>query len=204
MGFPGGSDGKESTCNVGDLGSTPGLERSPGGGHSNPLQYSCLERSLEGYSPWGHKESYMTDRLSTHLTRWTFVGKVISLLFNTLSRFVIAFLPRNKSFNFMVAVIISSDFGAEENKKSLTVFIVSPSICHKWWDRMPWSLFFECWVLSQLFHSPLSLTSWGSSVPLHRWTLDFKVKAPCPSVCLEGSEGLRILFKKKISNLSIK
>ena len=45
---------------------------------------------------WGHKESYMTDRLSTHLTRWTFVGKVISLLFNTLSRFVIAFLPRSK------------------------------------------------------------------------------------------------------------
>ena len=36
MGFPGGSDGKESTCNVGDLGSIPGLGRSPGGGHGNP------------------------------------------------------------------------------------------------------------------------------------------------------------------------
>jgi len=43
MGFPGGSDGKESTCNAGDLGSIPGLGRSPGGGHANPLQYSCLE-----------------------------------------------------------------------------------------------------------------------------------------------------------------
>ena len=42
-GFPGASDGKESTCNVADLGSIPGLERSPGGGHGNPLQYSCLE-----------------------------------------------------------------------------------------------------------------------------------------------------------------
>ena len=43
LGFPGGSDGKESTCNAGDLGSIPGLGRSPGGGHGNPLQYSCLE-----------------------------------------------------------------------------------------------------------------------------------------------------------------
>jgi len=43
LGFPGGSDGKESACNVGDLGSILGLGRSPGGGHGNPLQYSCLE-----------------------------------------------------------------------------------------------------------------------------------------------------------------
>ena len=66
LGFPGGSDGKESACNVGDLGSILGLGRSPGGGHGNPLQYSCLEnphepRSLVGYSPWGHKESDMTE-----------------------------------------------------------------------------------------------------------------------------------------------
>ena len=44
--FPGGSDGKESVCNAGDLGLIPGLGRSPGGGHGNPLQYSCLENSL--------------------------------------------------------------------------------------------------------------------------------------------------------------
>ena len=43
MGFPGGSVGKESPCNAGDVGLTPGSERSPGGGHGNPLQYSCLE-----------------------------------------------------------------------------------------------------------------------------------------------------------------
>ena len=41
--FPGGSDGKESICNAGDLGSAPGLGRSPGGGRGNPLWYSCLE-----------------------------------------------------------------------------------------------------------------------------------------------------------------
>ena len=61
-GFPGGADGKESTCNAGDLGWIPGLGRSPGGGYGNPLQYSCLENplgqsSLAAYSPWGCKES---------------------------------------------------------------------------------------------------------------------------------------------------
>ena len=43
LGFPGGSDGKESTCNAGDLGLIPGLRRPPGRGHGNPLQYSCVE-----------------------------------------------------------------------------------------------------------------------------------------------------------------
>ena len=70
MGFPGGSDSKESTCNAGDLGSILGLGRSPGGGNGNPLQYSCLEnlhrqRSLAGYSPCGRKELDMAQRLST-------------------------------------------------------------------------------------------------------------------------------------------
>ena len=65
LGFPGGLDGKESTCDVGDLGLVPGLGRSPGGGHGSPLQYSCLEnppgqRSLAGYGPQGHKELDMT------------------------------------------------------------------------------------------------------------------------------------------------
>ena len=70
MGFPDGLDGKESDCNTRDLGSVPGLGRSPGGGHGNPLQYSCLEnphgwKSLAGYSPWDQKESYATERLCT-------------------------------------------------------------------------------------------------------------------------------------------
>ena len=47
MGFPGGSDGKESACNMGDLGSIPGLGRSPGEGSSYPLQCSCLENSMD-------------------------------------------------------------------------------------------------------------------------------------------------------------
>ena len=47
MGFPGSSAGKESACNAGNLGSIPGLGRSPGGGHGNPFQYSCLKNPMD-------------------------------------------------------------------------------------------------------------------------------------------------------------
>ena len=74
---------------------------------------------------------YMTTEKVLALTRWTFVGKVMSLLFNMLSRLVIAFLARIKRlFNFLAAVTICSDFGAHEIK-SVTVSVVSPSICHE-------------------------------------------------------------------------
>ena len=61
LGFPGGSDGKESTRNAGDLGVIPRLGRSPGRGHGNPLQYFCLEnpyghRSLVDYSMGSHRD----------------------------------------------------------------------------------------------------------------------------------------------------
>ena len=48
MGFPGGSDGKTSACNVGDLGSILGSGKFPGEGNGNPLQYSCLENPMDG------------------------------------------------------------------------------------------------------------------------------------------------------------
>ena len=51
-GFPGGSDGKVSVRNVGDPGSIPGSGRSPGEGNGNPLQYSCLENSMDGGAQW--------------------------------------------------------------------------------------------------------------------------------------------------------
>ena len=69
-GFPGGSEVKASAWNVGDPGSIPRLGRSPGEENGNPLRYSCLEnphwqRNLAGYSPWGPKESGMTEWPST-------------------------------------------------------------------------------------------------------------------------------------------
>ena len=52
MGFPSGSDGKASAHNAGDPGLIPGLGRSPGDGNGNPLQYSCLENSMDGGAWW--------------------------------------------------------------------------------------------------------------------------------------------------------
>ena len=52
MGLPGRSDSKESACSAGELGSIPGLGRSPGGGHGNPLQYSCLENPMDRGAWW--------------------------------------------------------------------------------------------------------------------------------------------------------
>ena len=80
---------------------------------------------------------------SIALTLQTFVSKVISLLFNTLSRFAIAFLPRNKCFNFMAAVTIYSDFGAQESK-----------VCHCFHFfpiYLPWSDGTGCHDLSFFF-----------------------------------------------------
>ena len=87
LGFPGGWDNEESTCNAGDLGLMPGLERSPGGGHGNPLQYSGLEnphgqRSLVNYSPWGCKESDMTEWLSTHTLHIQLPTHILSIYYS--------------------------------------------------------------------------------------------------------------------------
>ena len=74
---------------------------------------------------------YMTTGKTIALTRWTFVGKVMSLLSNMLSRFVIAFLPRNK--NLLISWLQSPSAVILEPKKikSVTVFIIFPPICHE-------------------------------------------------------------------------
>ena len=103
-------------------------------------------------------------RKAIALTTRTFVSKVMSLLFNMLSKFIIAFLPRSKCLlNFMAVVTIWSDFGVSQNKISRCF--------HCFPIYLPWSdgtgchelKFSECWVLSQLFHSLLSLSSRDSS-----------------------------------------
>ena len=73
MGLPGGSDGKESACNSGDPGSVPGSGNTPEEGNGNPLQYSCLENSMDGgtwqatYNLWSYKELGMTERITLTL-----------------------------------------------------------------------------------------------------------------------------------------
>ena len=109
---------------------------------------------------------YMTTGKTTDLTRWTFVGKVMSLLFNMLCRLVTTFLPRSKHLNFMAAITICSDFGAQKNKVS-HCFHCFPSVCHE--VMGPDAMISVFWILSlsQLFHSPLSLSLRGSLVLLH-------------------------------------
>ena len=92
----------------------------------------------------------------------TFVGKVMSLLLIMLSRFVTVFLPRIKQL--LISWLQSPSTVILEPKKIKSVTVSPNLFAMKWWDQVPWSLFFECWVLSQLFHSPFSASSGGSSV----------------------------------------
>ena len=85
--------------------------------------------------------SYMTAGKMTALTIWTFVGKVISLLFNMLFRFVIAFLPRRKCL--LISWLLSLFIVILEPKKirSVTVSIFSHLFAMKWWNWMPYLSF---------------------------------------------------------------
>ena len=109
----------------------------------------------------------ITTGKTTALTRWTFVGKVVSLLFNTPSRLIKTFLPKSKHLWISWLQSPSAVILEPKKIKSVTVSIFSPPICHEMMGLMPWSEFFECWALSQLFHSPLSLSSRSSLVPHH-------------------------------------
>ena len=102
---------------------------------------------------------YMTTGKTISLTRWTFVGKVMSLLLNMLSRLVITFLLRSKHLLISCLQSPSAVILEPRKIKPATVSTVSPSICHEVRGPMPWSSFSECWALSQLFHSPLWLSS---------------------------------------------
>ena len=81
--------------------------------------------------------SYLTTGKTIALTRWTFVGKSMSLLFNTLSRFVIVFLPRSKRLLISWLQSPSAVILEPKKTKSVMVSIVSSSVCMKCWDQMP-------------------------------------------------------------------
>ena len=114
------------------------------------------------YSQLSHP--YMTTGKTRALTKWTFVGKVMPLLFNMLSRLVITFLPRSKSL--LISWLQSPSAVILEPPKInvLTISIVSPSICHEVME--PDAMILVFWMLSfkPTFHSPLSLSSRGSLV----------------------------------------
>ena len=107
---------------------------------------------------------YMTTGKTIALTRWTFVGKVMSLLFNMLSRLVITFLSRIKHLWISWLQSPSAVILEPPKIKSVTVPIVSPTICHE--VMGPDAMILDFWML-QLVHFPLSLSSRGSLVLLH-------------------------------------
>ena len=108
---------------------------------------------------------YMTTGKTIALTRWTFVGKAMSLLCNILSRFVIAFLPRSKCFWIPWLSSLSTVILEPRKIKSVSVNFSPICLPRSNGTRCHDLSFFECWVLSQLFHSPLSPLSRGSLVP---------------------------------------
>ena len=98
---------------------------------------------------------YMTTGKTIALTRWTFVGKVMSLLFNKLSRLVIAFLPRSKCLLILWLQSPSAVIFEPPKIKSLIVFTVSPSFCHE--VKGPDAMILVFWMLS--FKQTFSLSS---------------------------------------------
>ena len=102
-------------------------------GTHKSLSSTIQKHQLFGAQSYSHL--YMTTGKTIALTRWTFVGKVMSLFFNTLSCH--SFSSKEQvSFDFMAAVTIHSDFGAQENTVCRTV---SHLFAMKWWNLMPWS-----------------------------------------------------------------
>ena len=120
---------------------------------------SILQRSAFSIVQLSHP--YMTTGETIALTRGTFVGKVMFLLFNMLSRLVITFLPRSKRLLISWLQLPSAVILEPRKIKSPLSPLFPHLFAMKWWDQMPWSSFSECWALSQLFHSPLSLSSRG-------------------------------------------
>ena len=147
----------------------------------------------------------MTTRKTIPLTKWTFVSKIMCLLFNMLSRFLTAFLPRSKSLLISwLQSIICGDFGDEKNKVC-HCFHFSPLLfAMKWWDWKLWSLFFECWALSQLLHSPLSPSSEGSLVPLHFLPLEWYHLHIWGCWYCSWQSGVQLVIHKQPSILEVK
>ena len=105
---------------------------------------------------------YMTTEKTIAFTIWIFVSKVMSLLFNMLFVFVIAILPRRKGLLISWLHSQSEVILEPKKMKSVTASTFSPSICHEVMGVDPMILVLECWVLSHLYHPPLSPSSRGS------------------------------------------
>ena len=110
---------------------------------------------------------HITTGKAITLTRWAFVGKVMYLLYNMLSGLVIAALPRRKCLLISWQLSPSAVILELKKRKSVTLSIISPSICHEVIRLDVMILVFLMLSFKLTFHCPLSLSSSGSSVHLH-------------------------------------
>ena len=146
----------------------------------NSLAFSMIQRMLLEsinssvlsffYSPISHP--YMTTGKTIALTIWTFVGKVMSLFFNNLSRFFMLFLPRSKHLLIPWLQSPSAVILEPSKIKVCHCFYFSHLFAMKWWDQMPWSLFF--WMLS--FKLTFSLFSFTLIKRLSSSSLLFSIR----------------------------
>ena len=113
---------------------------------NHSLKTSVLWHSAFFMAQLSH--AYMTTGKITVLTIWTFVGQVMTLLFNILSRFVITFLSRNKCLLISWLQSLSTMILEPKKIKSVTDSAFFPLFAMKLWDQVPWSSIFECCVLS--------------------------------------------------------
>ena len=146
------------------------------GTFKNLLQHHSLTASVlrcSAFSVVQLSHLYMTTAETIALTIWTFVSKVRPVLFNTLSRFAMAFLPRSKHPLISWLKSLSAEILEPKKITSVTVSIFPHLFAMRWWDWMPWSSFFECCVLNQFFHSPLPPSLRGSLVLLHFLPLEW-------------------------------
>ena len=107
-------------------------------------QFKSISSSVLSFFTVQISHQYMATGKTIALSRWAFVGKVMSLLFNMLSRLVIPFLPRSKRLLTSWPQAPSTVILDLKKIKSVIVSIVSPSICHEVMGLEPLSLFFEC------------------------------------------------------------
>ena len=129
-------------------------------GLSSLLQYHSSKASILQHSAFlivQFSHPYMIIGKTIALIRWTFVSKVIFLLFNTLSRFVIAFLPRSKHLLISWLQLLSAGILELRKIKSVTASIFSPFICHEMMGLdaiilVFWTLSFKSALFTLLFH----------------------------------------------------
>ena len=149
------------------LGWTGWISLQPKGLPSLLQHYSSKASVLQRSALWSSSHIYMTTGKTIALTRWTFVSKVMFLLFNILSRFVTAFLPRSKCLLVSWLQSPSAVILEPPKIKSVTVSIVSPSICHEVMALDAMILVF--WMLS--FKPTFSLSSFTFIKRLFRSSL---------------------------------